>query len=797
MPPFAQRRGRLLLGLVVMLVPASIALVMAYQRRWLDDDGFINLRIVQNLFNGDGPVFNLDERVEAGTSPLWLYVVALLGALGARLEDASVFAGIGLTGLAVFLAQDAAMRLHLAGGGSLRERLLHPWLPLGALSVAVLPPIWDYASGGLETGLSLAWLAAAYDALLFELTSGLRAPADPSAATEAVVVVPAPEAARPASVQRGQLGRAFLLGLGILIRPELSLYALGFFALLLISALREPDGALATRAQAARRVLSLALAFAALPLTYQLFRMGYYGTLGPNTAIAKEAFLVNWEQGRCFLRNFLTPYKLKFPLLVLALLLGWLMRELARKQADGRAGRRRLLLCAALLPTAIAALHAFYVVRMGGDYMHARMLLPAFFAALLPVAAVPALTASRVGKVLPGLCGALVLGWCVMCGTSLRVPVGNQCDIGDERGWYARMAQVRNPVRLEDYQKHMFHDWARGLVDAVKGSCPALDLTSETGHEPGCRLVHLDADQGREFYPMQLTYPLAEQIDPRLLGVVSQGAIGIAGFMLPGRVHLADIHGLADPFVARVRLAARGRPGHEKTMPAAWLLARFAKASPTEDASIAAARHALQCGELATLEQTVRGPLDGAAFFRNVLNAPALTRMRVPEDPFAAESLYCNEPPFTFFNTAGDGGDAFHWRCPKGLALSAIRGAFYAPSATLARLVGECADPRTPGSPAAASPAYGDDADTPFELRCPAGREVVGVFGTADKTVHSLGLICSDGSGTTRSHVAGLSGGDAFSFQCPPGQSARVLKGRAGSLLDALGIGCSKQESPP
>ena len=151
----------------MVLVPASITLVMAYERRWLDDDGFINLRIARNLLAGYGPVFNLDERVEAGTSPLWLAVVSLLGALGARLEDASVFVGIALTVLAVVVAQDAASPAVRAGRAARSAaRLGCGWLPLGALVVAVLPPIWDYASSGLETGLSLCWLACAYDVLV-------------------------------------------------------------------------------------------------------------------------------------------------------------------------------------------------------------------------------------------------------------------------------------------------------------------------------------------------------------------------------------------------------------------------------------------------------------------------------------------------------------------------------------------------------------------------------------------------------------------------------------------------------
>jgi arabinofuranosyltransferase len=333
---------------VLLLVPASITLVMAYQRRWLDDDGFINLRIARNLLDGHGPVFNIDERVEAGTSPLWLAVVSLLGALGARLEDASVYTGIALTGLAVLVAQHAAMRLYAPAGSSLWARLslsgragegalrFDTWLPLGALTIAVLPPIWDYASSGLETGLSLCWLALAYDVLVTRLMRALWLSALPESGVD---LAPSPSP-RPSSLRR-QLGAASWLGVGSLIRPELTLYALAFFALYLGILWHSSRGApeRASKDPSDRRGLlvraaCLVAAFAGLPVSYQVFRMGYYGALSPNTAIAKEAFLVSWDQGRCYLANYLDTYKLWLPLLALALLFVWrLYASLARPRA--------------------------------------------------------------------------------------------------------------------------------------------------------------------------------------------------------------------------------------------------------------------------------------------------------------------------------------------------------------------------------------------------------------------------------------------------------------------------------
>lgn len=58
-------------------VPASVLIIGVFSlwggfaRRWIADDGLIVLRTVRNLEAGNGPVFNVGERVEANTSTVW------------------------------------------------------------------------------------------------------------------------------------------------------------------------------------------------------------------------------------------------------------------------------------------------------------------------------------------------------------------------------------------------------------------------------------------------------------------------------------------------------------------------------------------------------------------------------------------------------------------------------------------------------------------------------------------------------------------------------------------------------
>ena len=72
-----QRAGRA----APMWLPALMILVGGWSHRWMDEDAFINFRIVDQIFAGHGPVFNAGQRIEAATSPLWLFVLVVGRAL--------------------------------------------------------------------------------------------------------------------------------------------------------------------------------------------------------------------------------------------------------------------------------------------------------------------------------------------------------------------------------------------------------------------------------------------------------------------------------------------------------------------------------------------------------------------------------------------------------------------------------------------------------------------------------------------------------------------------------------------
>jgi len=533
-----------------------------------------------------------------------------------------------------------------------------------------------------------------------------------------------------------------------------------------------------SRVLAVARTASCALA---APFAYQIFRMGYYAATAPNTAIAKEAFLANWSQGACYFDNFFGTYFMVVPLSAAAIF--WLARLHSHAAA-----RRWSPFVATIAPPIAAAAHVVYVVRLGGDYMHARMFVPAVFATLLPVAMVP-LSAPPLpwARGVLGLAGVVICGWLPLCGARLRVGVENVCTIGDERGWHARMAKVANPVALESYRNHPFYEASRSALQRLAGLCPGLS-PGEAASDPGCRAISLDDDEQAKLAPPCANCRIAGSVPSRVGAALSGGAIGMLGYVLPSSVHVFDRHGLADPLVARAKIQQRARPGHEKTLPPAWMVARLSEPAAVEDASVTAARHALHCGELAALEHAITGPLSVGLFFDNVAHAVRLDRLRIPSDPFEAESEFCGTPPLPHSSTGGGGGTAFQWRCPPGIAVSRVRGTFKDSE----RVVGTVRAVCGVATSAVIGRAFGEGTDPPFDVACPDDSTAIGLHGRSDNLVRSVGLVCLREGGEFRTGTGGVGSAPPFALICPDGSAVIGIEGRSGAGIDAVGIVCGQ-----
>ncbi len=591
---------------VAAALPVLVLVTMGYARRWVTEDAFIDLRIVRHFLAGHGPVFNIGERVEAYTSPLWVALLAAGGFLGAPLEVAAVVLGLVLSTAGLALAQAGAWSLASRLHGDVDDGLSRPGngyvaFPLGAAVFTALPVVWDFTTSGLESGLVLAWLGGAFWLLV---------------------------RSRPATLGRSCLV-AFTIGCGPLVRPDLGLYSVAFGATLAVTVLRTSH-----RGPTSWEWTKLAIAAASLPISYEVFRVGYFAALVPNTALAKEASAAYWRQGWHYAWDFVGTYALWLPLLMVG---AW---AISLVRAARRAGDQ-LTTMLVLAPMLAALAHWLYIIRVGGDFMHGRLLLPGLFGLLLPLATV--IVPARTYRDWRTVAVAGTAGWAVACGLWLRVPYAGQgvpgpWGIADERGFYTHHMNMPNPIRIGDYLRHPYVARVRQLL---------------MSHD---RALFLDnGPEGLAF-----AAPLAPQVPHSIRMVLGLSNIGVLGYLAGPDVRVVDRLGLSDPIASRLLLATRGRPGHEKLLPEAWIVARFADAeAAARFPGTREAARALACDGLDRLLRAVDDPLTPARVLANFREAWALQRLRVPADPIAASEHFC-APLLTGQRSVGgvEGGSA-------------------------------------------------------------------------------------------------------------------------------------------
>lgn len=545
------------------LLPAVVVGVQTWLRRWVSDDGFINVRVVLQLVAGNGPTYNLSERVEVGTSTLWLGFVTLgkLIAPWAEVGEVMVWLGTGFISLAMLLLGLGA--LHLVPH---RTTVV---LPLGAAALAGLTPFWDFGTSGLETSLTFCWIAACFWALARRWANRPRNPLP---------------AWRPWPV-------AVLIGLGVLIRPDLALVSLVFGVMLLCQSERRVGGWFGAA--------GLALA---IPVGYEVFRMGYYASLVPNTALAKAN--ASAVQGLLYLFDYASTYYLYLPV---AIALVFFVAGVAKAAQDRDGGLAALWLG----PLLGAAIHTAFVVSVGGDFMHARFLLPATVLLFAPVAVIGGAVVARTAAV-------LTMVWALVAGLTLRPVLWNGM-IVDERSYYAKFVPDRPGAMV------IAGNWSADV---------GFQLTQRAA---------ADLREGRSYF-VDITKP-----DDKLPTYDGEGvyvvinSLGIAGVGAGLEVTMVDPPSLGDPIGSRLVLPpdAQYRVGHAYK-PVVWAIARYTAADVRAgDKQLVDARATLACGDIPTLISAISEPLTLQRFVSNVMLAPKLTMLRIPVDPAQARKAIC------------------------------------------------------------------------------------------------------------------------------------------------------------
>lgn len=298
---------------------AATFLLVILRAAWMDEDAYITLRTVDNFVHGYGLVWNIGERVQTYTHPLWMFLLTFF-----YFFTREAF----YTSLAVCLATSLAAFVVL---GRLAPRLTLS--SLAVLSILVFSKAFvDFSTSGLENPATHLLLACF---LLVFLTGE--------------------------EITTWDRRRVYLLGLIACLATLNRMDSLLFYAPALLLVLFKRPGRMDT-------LKWLALGF--LPfLLWEVFSLVYYGFLVPNTAYAKLGIHVARsnliEQGYLYLLNSLAWDPIT--LLAIGLAVGWALLA---------AGWRERSLAIGIL------FYLFYVAWIGGDYMSGRFLSAALLVAV-------------------------------------------------------------------------------------------------------------------------------------------------------------------------------------------------------------------------------------------------------------------------------------------------------------------------------------------------------------------------------------------------------------------------------
>ena len=116
-------------------------LLIILKNAWVCDDSYITFRVIDNFVNGYGLRWNIDERVQAFSNPLWLLIVTPFYFFTHEFYLTSIIISILFSVTAVVIM-------------SVKLRVNPSWLIAGISILICSNSFVDYSTSGLENALS-------------------------------------------------------------------------------------------------------------------------------------------------------------------------------------------------------------------------------------------------------------------------------------------------------------------------------------------------------------------------------------------------------------------------------------------------------------------------------------------------------------------------------------------------------------------------------------------------------------------------------------------------------------------
>ncbi|MBA4313188.1 MAG: hypothetical protein C0417_11225 [Chlorobiaceae bacterium] len=307
---------------IIFIFTIVLLVAFAWSQRFIQDDAFISFRYAQNFINGEGLVWNTNERVEGYTNFLWTMLMSAGMICEMNPITCSYFFGLLFFAISLIVTYKTARLLFKSHDSAF---LIMLFLGLNYTFLA-------FATGGLETQMQTAFLVSC-----FYLT---------------IKIMNIP--------QVGVINYLYLsivLSLAVLIRLDSGIIVVPIVIFTVIK-IYSQDSSTALKF---KRIVTLFIPMALIIGTWFIWKLSYYGNILPNTFYVKASAITSPIKGLKYVSTFFFSYLL-FPLAVISIFSG---REIFKHRISPF-----------ILINSVIGLWIIYLIKIGGDFMEFRFFVP-------------------------------------------------------------------------------------------------------------------------------------------------------------------------------------------------------------------------------------------------------------------------------------------------------------------------------------------------------------------------------------------------------------------------------------